>query len=211
MVLVVKTQEMWRQKWWKYLFQKHVVMMWKVIVAINYEVLHIIRVQLLLFVRRLWIDLGRQGLLSKEEKRKPYPPAPRRPLASHISSAAAVPVLCSVVKRIVKSSGGAVTSAKLSALWCDKCEILPHCGPTTEHLRIMVPLVVPTGATFDILVGNISPPQKLTLGQPLIFDDSIEHTVRYATPTTSLTTGKLPSPRIVLLLDVEHPDHGGNS
>ena len=127
------------------------------------------------------------------------------------SSCAAVPVLCSVVKRIVKSSGGAVTSAKLSALWCDKCEILPHCGPTTEHLRILVPLVVPTGAMFDILVGNISPPQKLTLGQPLIFDDSIEHTVRYATPTTSLTTGKLPPPRIVLLLDVEHPDHGGNS
>jgi hypothetical protein len=107
----------------------------------------------------------------------------------------------------VKSSGGVVASAKLSALWCDKCEIVPHCGPTTTRLRIMVPLVVPVGATFDILVGNTSPPQKLSPGRPLIFDDSIEHTVRYAKSKKDLpNTGKLPPPRIVLLLDIEHPD-----
>ena len=109
-----------------------------------------------------------------------------------------LPLLCMAVLSAVESAPpGLLFSAKVSFLSCSKCEIVPHCGPTTERLRIMIPLVLEKDAYFDLLVGYKRPLHNITLGEPIIFDDSIEHTVRYESSSQE--------PRIVLLLDIKKP------
>jgi hypothetical protein len=94
------------------------------------------------------------------------------------------------------ASKGLMGAAKLSALWCEKCEIIPHCGPTTTRLRLVIPLHQPIGSLYQLLVANKVAPSMV--GRPLVFDDSIEHTVRY-------TTGDSSIPRMILLMDIVHP------
>jgi hypothetical protein len=110
-----------------------------------------------------------------------------------------LPFTCSVVKHAIETSKGVMSHPKISALWCETCEIIPHCGPTTERLRLVLPLRVPPESVYKLLVGFKSPPEPIMIGRPIVFDDSIEHTVRYVSSTSSI-------PRVVLLFDIRHPD-----
>lgn len=70
--------------------------------------------------------------------------------------------------------------------------IAPHCGPTNARLRCHLGVEVPSGCR--IRVGAET--RTWQEGQCLIFDDSFEHEVWHSGD----------SPRIVLVLDIWHPD-----
>ena len=120
-----------------------------------------------------------------------------------------LPLLCSIINKIIKKSKGIILNdAKISSLWCKKCEIIPHCGVTNNRLRIMIPILIPNDATFELYVGG---EKKLmddsSIGKPLVFDDSIEHTVKYENGGGE-SGGKntVVLPRLVLLMNMKHPD-----
>jgi len=72
----------------------------------------------------------------------------------------------------------------------------------------MIPILIPNDATFELYVGG---EKKLmddsSIGKPLVFDDSIEHTVKYENGGGE-SGGKntVVLPRLVLLMNMKHPD-----
>jgi aspartyl/asparaginyl beta-hydroxylase (cupin superfamily) len=70
--------------------------------------------------------------------------------------------------------------------------IRPHCGPHNARLRVHLGLKVPKGNSMRVCDEMLS----LEEGRAIIFDDSFEHEV----------WNKSNARRIVLLLDVWHPD-----
>jgi aspartyl/asparaginyl beta-hydroxylase (cupin superfamily) len=72
--------------------------------------------------------------------------------------------------------------------------IIPHCGPTNARLRVHLCIQVADGAHLE--VGG----EKLYWheGECIVFDDSFEHQVWH----------RGESPRVVLILDVWHPELG---
>jgi aspartate beta-hydroxylase len=99
------------------------------------------------------------------------------------------PVTSSLVSTISEASSLGMTS--LSVVY-PGTHIFPHCGPTNARLRIHLGLSVPEGAYLE--VGG----EKLYWqeGKCIVFDDAFEHQVWH----------RGQSPRIVLILDVWHPD-----
>ncbi len=101
------------------------------------------------------------------------------------------PVTAEVLDGIPETSAAGVGVASLSWLY-PGTRIKPHCGGSNGRLRVHLGLRVPGGARLR--VG----PETLTWaqGRCLVFDDSFEHEVWH--------DGE--APRVVLLLDVSHPD-----
>lgn len=84
--------------------------------------------------------------------------------------------------------------AMFSAL--DKCtHVSAHYGPTNKKLRCFLPLFVPADDTCWLRVNHEK--RYLSAGKCLIFDDSFYHEAANESQT---------EPRIVLILDVWHPD-----
>mmetsp|Transcript_47163 Transcript_47163/g.157163 ORF Transcript_47163/g.157163 Transcript_47163/m.157163 type:complete len:105 (-) Transcript_47163:774-1088(-) len=75
--------------------------------------------------------------------------------------------------------------------------IFPHAGPTNGRLRVHVCLYAPE-AGYVITVGGMN--ASWVPGEALIFDDSLEHEV-FSPPEAGV-----PSMRVVLIVDVHHPD-----
>jgi len=73
--------------------------------------------------------------------------------------------------------------------------VTKHHGPTNKKLRCQLPLVVPSGTSCWLRVGE----EKVYLeeGKCIVFDDSFEHEA--SNEDTSL-------PRVVLIVDIWHPD-----
>jgi aspartate beta-hydroxylase len=72
-------------------------------------------------------------------------------------------------------------------------EIGAHCGPTNVRLRVHVPLRVPQG---DVGLRVAGEARAWKVGEPLIFDDSFEHSA----------WNRSAGDRLVLLLDVWSPE-----
>jgi len=103
------------------------------------------------------------------------------------------PVLTDVIDQIPEATTlgpGVVTLSWLHP----GTHVIPHCGRTNADLRVHLGLRVPPGVS--IRVGD----QHLTWqeGKCIVFDDSFEHEVWH----------RGTQPRIVLLLDVPHPELG---
>jgi aspartyl/asparaginyl beta-hydroxylase (cupin superfamily) len=73
--------------------------------------------------------------------------------------------------------------------------IMAHCGPTNATLRIHLPIVVPPGVWIRVAGERLTWEE----GRCLVFDDSFEHEVGHDGDTD----------RIVLILDMLHPDLAG--
>ena len=73
-----------------------------------------------------------------------------------------------------------------------RSHLKPHCGPSNHRLRLHLPLLVPEGARMR--VGDETRPWRE--GVVAVFDDSFDHEVWNDGPHS----------RVVLLIDVWHPD-----
>ena len=79
--------------------------------------------------------------------------------------------------------------------------IKPHCGPSNHKWRFHLGVIVPSGGTTSIRVGD---PEALDSRRPweegkvIMFDDSYEHEVFHE--------GLGQGPRVVLIVDVWHPE-----
>lgn len=73
--------------------------------------------------------------------------------------------------------------------------ICEHYGPTNKKLRVFLPLIVPDSSLCWIRVNHEK--RFLEEGKCLIFDDSFLHDAANECSE---------SPRIVLILDIWHPD-----
>jgi aspartyl/asparaginyl beta-hydroxylase (cupin superfamily) len=105
------------------------------------------------------------------------------------------PVLTAIVREIPEVSTfnpGVIAISRVGP----GTHINAHCGPTNAVLRIHLPITVPPGGS--IRVGQ----QEMTWaeGKCLVFDDSFEHEVHYEGAAD----------RVVLILDVLHPELGGD-
>ena len=102
---------------------------------------------------------------------------------------------CPTVTRIIESHATVRTQAGL--LYASKlnpgAHISCHCGPTNMRLRCHLGIEVPSG-DCGIRVGGQT--QRWVAGKCLVFDDSLEH------ESWNLTM----DPRIVLIIDIWHPD-----
>jgi aspartate beta-hydroxylase len=101
------------------------------------------------------------------------------------------PVTAAVLDGIPETAQAGVGVASLSWLY-PGTRIKPHCGGSNARLRVHLGLNVPGGA--QIRVG----PEVVTWEERkcIVFDDSFEHEVWHNGDR----------PRVVLLLDVSHPD-----
>lgn len=99
------------------------------------------------------------------------------------------PVTSSLVSTISETSSLGMTS--LSVVY-PGTHIFPHCGPTNARLRVHLGISVPEGAYLEVGGEKI----YWREGKCIVFDDSFEHQVWH----------RGQSPRIVLILDVWHPD-----
>ena len=99
------------------------------------------------------------------------------------------PVTSGVISAISEATNLGMTS--ISVVY-PGTHIIPHCGPTNARLRVHLGIQVPEGAHLE--VGG----EKLHWreGECIVFDDSFEHQVWH----------RGESPRIVLILDVWHPE-----
>ena len=89
--------------------------------------------------------------------------------------------------------------------------VRPHCGPTNHRLRLHLPLMLPqTQRALAIIVGGER--REWELGRCLVFDDSFEHAVDFPggqlapSASPSRSSPLMVSPRLVLVVDVWHPD-----
>merc|ERR1712118_405720 len=81
----------------------------------------------------------------------------------------------------------------------------PQCGPSNHRLRLHLPLVLPENLKAALTVAGERRAWKLD--ECLIFDDSFEHSVEVGElPTSQQDEGLLGSARVVLLVDLWHPD-----
>ena len=71
----------------------------------------------------------------------------------------------------------------------------PHSGPTDTKLRLHLPLSLPPHRRGFITVASET--REWREGQPILFDDSLEHFVVFDAPAAAQ--------RIVLIADVPHP------
>lgn len=78
--------------------------------------------------------------------------------------------------------------------------VRPHHGPTNKKLRCHLPLVVPAGGACTLTVGGEC--RTLEEGKCVIFDDSFLHEAS----NSSLGGDERGEPRVVLIVDVWHPD-----
>ena len=93
--------------------------------------------------------------------------------------------------------------------------ISSHCGPSNLRLRIHLTLVLPSSlpqANCQIRVGNLSRPFKQA--KCFVFDDSFEHQVVFKEEAqldqfVPLLQPSQPNQRVVLLVDIFHPDLTG--
>ncbi|MFK0289769.1 aspartyl/asparaginyl beta-hydroxylase domain-containing protein [Streptomyces sp. NPDC090442] len=111
---------------------------------------------------------------------------------SHVR--ARFPITASIVEKIpdvTELSPGVITMSRVSP----GTHIMPHCGPTNGLLRIHLPLIVPDGVSIRVADREM----QWREGKCLVFDDSFEHEVWH----------RGTEDRVVLILDVLHPDlHG---
>jgi aspartate beta-hydroxylase len=117
---------------------------------------------------------------------------------------------CPNTARSIQSIPHQYNHALFSALAPDT-HVKPHCGPTNKKLRCHLPLCIPApeqhkenrnGSTTEakhssawLRVGQEY--KELEEGKCILFDDSFEHEA--CNPSTS-------EPRVVLIVDVWHPD-----
>ncbi|CAK9093223.1 unnamed protein product [Durusdinium trenchii] len=94
--------------------------------------------------------------------------------------------------------------AALSYMMCG-AHVKPHCGPTNHRLRLHLPLLLPSPQMTGLTVAGEA--RAWDLHRCLIFDDSFEHEVQL--PPLSREDA-LSDARVVLLLDLWHPDAGGH-
>jgi aspartate beta-hydroxylase len=101
------------------------------------------------------------------------------------------PVTAGVIDAIPESAGAGPGVIMLSWLY-PGTRIKPHCGGSNARLRVHLGLAVPPGPR--IRVGD----QELGWeeGRCIVFDDSFEHEVWHDGD----------QPRVVLLMDISHPD-----
>ncbi|SHF86386.1 aspartyl/asparaginyl beta-hydroxylase domain-containing protein [Streptoalloteichus hindustanus] len=105
------------------------------------------------------------------------------------------PVTASILEQVPEVttlSPGVITMSRVSP----GTHIMPHCGPTNAVLRIHLPLIIPAGLTLRVAGQDL----RWVEGKCLIFDDSFEHEVRHDGTED----------RVVLILDMLHPDLGGD-
>ena len=113
---------------------------------------------------------------------------------------AMVPESCRLIREAFGVAGrGLLQTAKFSVMW-DSLHVAMHCGTDTGKLRILIPLHLPPGGKYSMNVGGERVPPAVE-GSALVFDDSLEHEVWVGAPPA-----KTSIPRIVLLIDVTHPD-----
>eukprot|EP00041_Stephanoeca_diplocostata_P015185 m.288225 g.288225 ORF g.288225 m.288225 type:complete len:621 (+) comp19957_c0_seq2:127-1989(+) len=129
------------------------------------------------------VDNGRwkQGVLVRDGK--PWPGASTEfPVTSRLVNA---------LPSVGQSIDMPKQAIEISVLGEDT-HIRPHCGPTNHRLRLHLGIQIPTGATITV-AGET---RQWKEGKVLVIDDSWEHEVH--------NTG--PGARIVLIVDVWHPD-----
>ncbi|MCB5909690.1 aspartyl/asparaginyl beta-hydroxylase domain-containing protein [Streptomyces pinistramenti] len=105
------------------------------------------------------------------------------------------PVTASIVEKIpdvTELSPGVITMSRVAP----GTHIMPHCGPTNALLRIHLPIIVPTGVSIRVADREM----QWQEGRCLVFDDSFEHEVWH----------RGTEDRVVLILDVLHPDLEGD-
>jgi aspartate beta-hydroxylase len=73
--------------------------------------------------------------------------------------------------------------------------IKPHCAAVNDRIRVHLALAVPDG---DIGIRVAGEGRRWEEGQLLVFDDSFEHSVWHR--------GSTEEDRIVLIVDLRHPD-----
>ncbi|CAE7602524.1 Asph [Symbiodinium sp. CCMP2592] len=97
--------------------------------------------------------------------------------------------------------------------------IMPHCGPTNHRLRLHLPLLLPGGAQRMSGLKVAGETRDWELHRCLVFDDSFEHEIQLPprTPPAPKSDGEPGEPpglaqeaRVVLLLDLWHPDADEN-
>lgn len=86
--------------------------------------------------------------------------------------------------------GGLCPDAMFSAL-APRTEIPPHHGETNARLVVHLPLIVPDGCTYRVGFEE----RRWTVGEILVFDDTIEHTARNDSDEL----------RVVLIFDIWNP------
>jgi aspartate beta-hydroxylase len=125
----------------------------------------------------------------------------------HAANLARLPSLAALLDASSALMRDAPGRAYLSVM-TDGTKVRPHSGPTNHRLRIHFPLLLPAGlpaaarARLGIRVGG-----ELRLwqaGRCLLLDDSFEHEVDL--PARSAEDGGEPWVRVILVLDVWHPD-----
>ncbi|MYW94284.1 aspartyl/asparaginyl beta-hydroxylase domain-containing protein [Amycolatopsis rubida] len=96
------------------------------------------------------------------------------------------------VPDVTALSPGVITVSRVSP----GTHIMPHCGPTNALLRIHLPITVPPGVSIRVADREM----RWQEGKCLVFDDSFEHEVHH----------RGTEDRVVLILDVLHPDLAGD-
>ncbi|CAE7228170.1 Asph [Symbiodinium pilosum] len=85
--------------------------------------------------------------------------------------------------------------------------IMPHCGPTNHRLRLHMPLLLPGGLRRMSGLTVAGEARDWELHRCLIFDDSFEHQIQLPAASEA-EPGLSGEARVVLLLDLWHPDAG---
>lgn len=107
-------------------------------------------------------------------------------------SCALVPRTADVVQRFLPEAVSMVHGATKISVLTPGTQVRPHSGPSNARMRVHLGIAVPPGASIS--VGG---ERGMWLqGDVIAFDDSFEHWVEH--------TGD--APRIVLIVDVWHPD-----
>lgn len=128
-----------------------------------------------------------------------------------VSSAKAVPRASAAISAAM-ATGEAMAfapgRAALSYMMCG-VDVSPHCGPTNHRLRLHLPLLLPKKASRSAGLTVAGEARDWELHKCLIFDDSFEHEVKLPTFTEpEVRDSLLDEARVVLLLDLWHPDAG---
>lgn len=113
------------------------------------------------------------------------------PGLQNINRLAEIRSLCPATVKLLDSIPRIFPHALFSAL-LPSTHIVPHCGQTNKKLRCLLPLV---GPCCRLRVGSET--RALTIGTPVMFDDSFEHEVWNEDPTLT---------RVAFIFDVWHPE-----
>jgi hypothetical protein len=108
-------------------------------------------------------------------------------------AAAANRARCPITSRLLESIPRQYGHALFSAL-APHTHVSTHTGPTNKKLRCHLPLVVPGGGRCRLRAGDAT--VTMVEGRCLVFDDSAQHEA----------WNDADEPRIVLIVDVWHPD-----